>query len=182
MRNDIIRGVLLGILLLGFTVPGVALADGGGKGCSNMGTWFGVLDPLYGDMTLTGWTTTVTGQSANKGVNVIEWPDFDPSLGLTFPPFSDAHHINNMRGVWERTGGNTFVYSFTGFAYDESNVRVYLAKISGTVTLFDDCQLEEITAYMEAFAPGDNPFLAEPFFELPLPTHWGQRAPLALPF
>jgi hypothetical protein len=182
MRTNIIRGVLLGILLLGFAVPGLSLADGGGKGCSNHGTWFGVLDPLHEDMTLTGWTTTVTGQSSNKGVNVLEWPNFDPTLGMTFPPFSDAHHINNMRGVWERTGGNTFVYSFTGFAYDETNMPVYIAKISGDVTIFGDCQYEQITAYIELFAPGDNPFLAEPFMEFPLPVHWGQRAMLNLPF
>lgn len=182
MRNNIIRGVLLGFLLLGFAFPGIALAGGEDKGCSNYGTWFGVVDPPTGDMTLVGWTTTVTGQSANKGVNAIEWPDFDPTLGLAFPPFSDAHHINNMRGVWERTGGKTFVYSFTGFAYDEFNVRVYIAKVSGDVTMSDDCQFEYITAYLEVFAPGDNPFLAMPIFETPLAPHWGQRAKLNLPF
>jgi hypothetical protein len=182
MRTGIIRGALLGILLLGFTVPGTALAGHHEKTCSNMGTWFGVLDPLHGDMTLTGWTTTVTGQSGKMGVNVLEWPDFDPTLGLNFPPFSDAHHINNMRGVWKRTGGRTFDYSFSGFAYNESNERVYIAKVSGSVTLLGNCDYEAISAYFEAFAPGDNQFLAEPIFETPLPNHWGQRAKLALPY
>ena len=182
MRTDIIRGALLGILLLGFTAPGIALAGDDGKRCSNQGTWFGVTDPLNGDMSLTGWTTTVTGQSGNKGINVLEWPDFDPTLGMAFPPFKDAHHINNMRGVWRRTGGNTFAYSFTGFAYDESNEPVYIAKVSGHVTLLAGCQFERITAYMEVFAPGDNPFLGETLYEFPLLDHWGQRAPLDLPF
>jgi hypothetical protein len=182
MRADIIRGALLGILLLGFACPGIALAGDGEKNCSNHGTWFGVLDPMEGDMTLTGWTTTVTGQSGNMGVNVIEWPDFDPTLGLAFPPFDQADHISNMRGLWKRTGGKTFVYSFTGFAYNDMNMPVYIAKVSGTVTLLGDCNYEHITAYMEAFAPGDNPFLAEPFFFTPLPDHWGQRAMLDLPF
>ena len=36
MRKSIIRGALLSILLLGFTIPGVALAGGGQKGCSNL--------------------------------------------------------------------------------------------------------------------------------------------------
>ncbi len=182
MRSDIIRGALLGFLLLAFAIPGIALAGDDEKTCSNMGTWFGVADPLDGDMTLTGWTTTVTGQSANTGVNVIEWPDFDPSLGLAFPPFSEAHHISNMRGLWKRTGGKTFDYSFTGFAYSESNERVYIAKVSGSVTMLGGCDYEFITAYFEVFAPGDNPFLAGPIFEMPLPDHWGQRAKLALPF
>jgi hypothetical protein len=181
MRANIIKGVLLGILLLGFTSSGVVLADGGGKNCSNQGTWFGVADPTQGDMTLTGWIVSVTGMSSNKGLNVIEWPDFDATLGLDFPPFDQAHHISNMRGVWERTGGKTFNYSFTGFAYNDSNERVYIATVSGHVTLVDDCNYEYITAYMEVFAPGDNPFLADPIFFTPLPDHWGQRAPLAFP-
>ena len=76
MRNKIIRGALLGVLLLGFAIPGAALAGGGGKGCSNLGTWFGVSPfppdqpppseeispPPWDELYLTGWMTTVTGR------------------------------------------------------------------------------------------------------------------------
>ena len=45
MRTSIIRYALVGILLLGLVIPGVTLAGDGGKGCSNIGTWFGVVGP-----------------------------------------------------------------------------------------------------------------------------------------
>ena len=85
MRKNIIYGALFGILLV-LTIPGVAFAGGGGKGCSNIGTWFGVSpippdqvpppmiqpppwDPTY----LSGWSVTVTGKSNNEGTNHFEY-------------------------------------------------------------------------------------------------------------
>ena len=181
MRSDIIRGVLLGFLLLGFTVPGIALAGGGNKGCSVQGTWFGVVGPLPGgefSTQLTGWLLTVGGKSNNKGTNNLEFPNFDATLEGMVPI---ATRISNLRGSWKRTGGNTFDYTFMGYAVDADNNPVYIAKISGHVTLFDDCQSEHITSYMELFMPDVSPFDGEPFYGEQLDDHYGYRLKVDLP-
>lgn len=194
MRNNIIRGALLGILLLGFIIPGAALA-GGGKGCSNLGTWFGVL-PIYIDpaaplppdppqlpplpwdsLYLTGWSVTVTGKSNNEGTNLFEYPSFDATLGV----FGNAVRIGSMRGNWKRTGGNTFDYTFMGFGYDASNMPVYIAKISGQVELLEDCQYQKTTATMEVFLPNERPFQDATPIVIDLGEFYGYRAKIVPP-
>jgi len=199
MRKSIIRGALLSILLLGFTIPGVALAGGGQKGCSNLGTWFGVspfppdptsppveIPPPPWDVTyLTGWSVTVTGKSNNEGTNNFEYPVFDPTLAILgldeTPPFSQAVRVGSMRGNWKRTGGNTFDYTFMGFAFDASNMPVYIAKISGQVVLIEKCQYQYTTAIMEVFRPWMNPFHDDYEWEIPLGVFYGYRAKVDLP-
>lgn len=178
MRTSIIRGALLVVLLLGFAIPGVALADDGGKGCSNLGTWFGVMGP--GDTRLTGFSATVTGKSNNEGTNHFSYPNFDPTFGLDVPPFSLAVSTTDFRGNWVRTGGNTFDYTFMGFALDAANAPVYIAKVSGQVALIDDCQYQYITAVMEVFLPSMSPFHMEPIAVIPLGEFYGYRASVDL--
>ena len=206
MRNNIIRGALLCILLLGFAIPGAALAGGGQKGCSNLGTWFGVgpvppgepplppgelTPPPWKPTYLTGWSVTVTGKSNNEGTNLFEYPVFDPSFSAIpelagQEPFMYAERIGSMRGNWKRTGGNTFDYTFMGFAYGESNMPVYIAKISGQVVLVENCQYQHTTAIMEVFLTFMNPFHDVPIAVIPLGEFYGYRAvvdsPPPLPF
>ena len=96
MRKSILQGALLAVLLLGFAIPATALAEGGGKGCSNLGTWFGVSPfppdpssppvpvppPPWEVSYLAGWSVTVTGKSHNEGTNNFEFPFFDPSFAI----------------------------------------------------------------------------------------------------
>jgi len=193
MRNNIIRGALLCILLLGFAIPGAALAGGGKKGCSNLGTWFGVSPvppddqpstevwaPPWDDIYLTGWSVTVTGKSNSEGTNLFEYPNFDATLGGTF---SDAARIGSMRGNWKRTGGNTFDYTFMGFGYGASNMPLYIAKISGQVELIEDCQYQKTTAIMEVFFPNMRPFQDAPYPEMviELGEFYGYRAKVVSP-
>jgi len=201
MRKQIIYAVFLGILTLGFTTPGVALAGEGGKGCSNLGTWFGVgpvppnetppppeelMPPPWHPMYLTGWSVTVTGKSNNMGTNLFEYPTFDPRINeffAQFEPFKFADRIGSMRGNWKRTGGNTFDYTFMGFAYSALNMPVYIAKISGQVVLINNCQYQYTTAVMEVFLPDMNPFYDSPYndFVIPLGVFYGYRAKVEPP-
>lgn len=201
MRNNIIRGALLCILLLGFAIPGAALAGGGKKGCSNIGTWFGVAEfppvepqfvvpPPWSDTFLTGWSVTVTGKSNNMGTNHFEFPTFDSTLAILVPegepaPYPMAVRIGSMRGNWKRTGGNTFDYTFMGFAYDEFNIPVYIAKISGQVVLINNCQYQETTAIMEAFSFSPfnypDPFVDDPDAVYQMGKFYGYRAKVDLP-
>ncbi|MBT8093169.1 MAG: hypothetical protein KJP08_00045 [Gammaproteobacteria bacterium] len=186
MRTSIIRGALLGILLLAFASPGIAMAGGHHKkGCSNIGTWFGVVGP--GDTTFTGWSVTVTGNSEKMGSNLFEFPVFDPSFAdvpdlAGVPPFKFAKRIGSMRGNWKRTGWNTFDYTFTGFAYASDKEPVYIAKISGHVVLFNKCRYQYTTALMEVFLPNMRPFHDEPIAQIPLGEFYGYRAKVDLPY
>lgn len=194
MRKSIIRSALLGILV-GFLIPSVALAGSGEKGCSNMGTFFGVspfppgqvtppvIPPPPWDTTyLSGWSVTITGKSNNEGTNLFEFPVFDAKftiLGLQdTEPFASADRIGSMRGNWIRTGGNTFDYTFMGFAYTAVNMPAYIAKVSGQVVAIEDCQYQYTTAVMEIFWPDMNPFdeNLEPAFVIPLGVFYGYRA------
>jgi hypothetical protein len=175
MTTGSLRRILLGSLMLCMAIPGLALAEGapqaghGPTRCEFQGTWFGVTSPT--DLTLTGWMVTVEGKSHDTGTNNLEYPTFDPTLGGAFP----AARITTLRGVWERTGGNTFAYSFMGFAVDGSNIPVYIAKVSGTITLSRDCGTEALTASMALYAPNVSPFNGTPFYTVDLPKHYGYR-------
>ena len=175
MKNNIIRCTLTGILMLGLAIPSAAWAGDAGKGCSLQGTWFGVAG--LEDSTLTGWMVTVTGKSENKGTNNLDFPTFDPTLSGNF---DQAVRLSSLRGNWERTGGNTFDYTFMGIAVDEFNLPVWIGKVSGQITLSADCNRETITAAMEVFLPSMNPFDGDPLFPLPLPIHYGHRASVDL--
>jgi hypothetical protein len=169
MKTNIFRYTLAGILMLGLAIPSAVLAGNADKGCSLQGSWFGVTSPE--DTTLSGWMVTVTGKSENRGTNNLEYPTFDPTLGI----FPQAVRISSMRGAWERTGGNTFDYTFMGMAVDEFSVPVWIGKVSGHVTLSADCSTETITATMEVFLPTMSPFDDDPLFPILLPTHYGRR-------
>lgn len=185
MTNGSLRRVLVRLVIVCMTVPGLAFAsDGPGTGaeqksCEFQGTWFGVTSPT--DLTLTGWMVTVEGKSHLAGTNNFEFPTFDPTLpapdasGNPVPTFPTAVRISTLRGIWERTGRNTFAYSFTGFGLDTGNTPVYIAKVNGTIQLSPGCRTETITAFMSVYLPGVSPFGGVPLFTIPLPEHYGYR-------
>jgi hypothetical protein len=170
MTTGSLRRVLMSVLVVCLAVPGLAVASDGPANCSFQGTWFGVTSPT--DLTLTGWMVTVEGKSHDTGTNNLEYPTFDPTLGGAFP----ADRISTLRGAWERTGRNTFAYSFMGFALDSANVPVYIAKVNGTIKLSPDCGTETITASLSVYYPASvSPFDGAPLFTTPLPEHYGYR-------
>jgi len=182
MKKGILCSTIIGVLMLGLTIPGVASAGYFGWGCSLQGTWFGVEAPE--NTVLTGWVVTVTGKSHFRGTNNLEHALFDATLSVPFEPFQlypDADRLGSLRGVWMRTGFNTFAYTMTGIAVDADGAPVWVGKLSGNITLSDDCKSEEITATLKTFAPLVSPFDGEPEYVLPLPTHYGYRAYLDLP-
>jgi hypothetical protein len=177
MKTSMVRSTLVGLLMLGLTMPNVASAGFFGWGCSFQGTWFGVTSPE--DTTLTGWVVTVTGKSHFHGTNNLEYPTFDATLAGTFP---NADRISTLRGAWARTGFNTFAYTMTGIAVATDGITpVWIGKLNGNITLSADCRSEEITATLEVFAPTASPFDGEPLFPIALPPHYGYRASVDLP-
>lgn len=167
------------ILMFGLAVPGIALANGNAKGCSLQGTWIG-FDPLDNNA-LTGWIVSANGKSNDEGTNILEFPNFDPTLSGLFP---SAVHASPSRGIWVRTGGNTFDYTMIAVAVDAAWDIVWVSKLSGHVTLIENCSIERIDdTKLEIYAPDQNPYtgtLMELPYGVPNPiafgTHYGFRA------
>jgi len=159
----------LTILLASFGAAGVATAGEGGKDCSPLGTWLQVNPDTH---VLAGFLSTSDGLSRNEGTITLE----NPGFGLTlFGLFPDAVAGSGDRGVWKRTGGKTFKYSLMGTAVDSSSAIVWIRKISGTITMFDDCKMEKITAVMAVYLPTDNPFEGTPLYEFDLGDLYAYR-------
>jgi hypothetical protein len=165
-------------------IPGLALASGGpGSGarfCKFPGTWFGVTSPT--DLTLTGWVVTVVGESPFAGTNNLEYPTFDPKVPVLDPTtgaflyymYPDANRVSTLRGIWERTGPNTFAYSFLGWGLNDLT-PLYQVKVNGTIELSRDCRTEKITAAMSLYLPTVSPITGTPLVTVPLPEHFGYR-------
>jgi hypothetical protein len=181
--------IVLGCVALGFatvaladkpTKPAPAPAPIANTSCQFAGTWFGIADPAT--PVLTGWMVSVTSQSSAHGTNNLEYPTFDPTLGfLGTPEFGAAKRISTLRGVWERTGGRTFTYSFMGMAVDEYNQPVWIGRVSGDIELSSDCRTEFITAWMDVYLPDVSPFTGAAKYSFPLPPHYGQRYEMPAP-
>lgn len=168
--------VLMVLGIISFPMTGIAavagtevpeLANGGGvQGCSFQGSWFG-----YTPAGNAEWLITVQGQSSS-GTNNLEDTTVDPTLGGMYP---NAVRTTTLRGTWERTGSNTFRYSMVGFAVDKNGATVWIAKLSGTNKLINDCNKEYITSTLEVFLPNQNPFVDEAQLVIPLGDHYGYR-------
>ena len=168
MALKAIRLYFVALVLACFGASGVATAGGGGD-CSPLGTWFGVDPDTH---VLTGWMDSMTGKSSNEGTISFEARTFDPTLNGLFPT---AVPGGSDKGVWKRTDGNTFKYSFMGIAVNSNNEIVYIGKTSGTITSLADCKTQKITAVMAVYLPEDNPFEGAPLFEIDLGEVYGYR-------
>jgi hypothetical protein len=148
--------------------------------CKLIGSWYGwsnQYDVIY-------WLSTMSGQNSARGGVALEVPGFDVTLTVDgTPTFPDAVEMTTIRGVWERTSGNTFEYTGLSIASDADGLPVYIGKLTGTETLSEDCNsmfLEE--TYLQIFAPNADPFEDDPLFEpIPFPDHYGYRMNIDLP-
>lgn len=194
MKTSIVRSTLVAILMLGLTIPSIASASFFNWGCRYQGTWFGVM--AEDNPALAGWMVTAEGRSYWHGTNNLEWTNyiFDPRLPMPDPmdpdsfvfAFETAVNATTMRGNWMRTGYNTFVYTTTGFGIDANRMPVYVAKMSGTITLSDDCSSDVITATMEVFPVDENGVIPNPFIpsmgiQVDIPDVYAHRVFVDLP-
>ena len=168
MKARTLRMMLIASVAVACAAPAIAMAGSSGKGCSLLGTWFGI-DPA--DQTLTGWMVTVQGSSNNEGTNILDFPTFDVTLDGAFPAVDGSA----IRGRWVRTGGNTFDYSFMSILTDYERMPVWIAVVSGNIEISSDCMVETINGKLDVFLPDMSPFQDEPLLTLPLPTHYGRR-------
>jgi len=145
-------------LLTGFFIALLSVSLVSAKsGCRLEGSWLG-----FG-ADGSRWLATYHGESANAGTNDLEF-FFEPTLGGLFP---GAVSISSARGVWVRTGGNTFAYTLITFGLDAGGNVAWIIKNSGNKTLTDNCNLMTIEGTLEVFLPEVDPFEGEPLFCVP---------------
>ena len=135
--------LLIGVLFLAAST----VAEAGQNGCTIQGSWMGI----QGSVMLANYD----GQSVFSGTANVELPKFDPTLGGAFPT---AVKNTSARGMWERTGGNTFAFTEIGYGLDATGNVLWIAKNSGLKTLTEDCNLMTVEGTFAVFSPEANPF------------------------
>ena len=158
--KSLIRLILTALIV---AVPVFAGAASNGD-CNLLGSWVG-----YDANGAVWWTSTVDGQNASQGTANLETPG-----AVVFFPGATA--VTELKGVWKRTGGNTYDWTYLGFAYDASGTTLTLGKLIGKDTISKDCNTVYVTdVVMEVFMPTANVNTDAPIATVPFPDHEGHR-------
>jgi hypothetical protein len=167
-----LRFFTLFTLILLFMAPAQVTAGNKG-GCKLNGSWIG-----YNDSGA-WWMASPTGYNAREGTTVLDVPGFDFTLEGAFPVVNSSQ----LRGVWKRTGGNTFAYTVIGFGVNSDGEALYISKLTGTETIMENCDvmfLEQTT--LQIYAPEADPFSDDPILDpIEFPDHYGFRMHVDLP-
>lgn len=164
MNSTLRRCLVIAIVLSAALAVPAAAADGG---CRLQGTWMGVEG---GELLV-----TYNGQSA-FGTISEELAGADMSIFEGACGTPDALKLSSLKGLWERTGGYTFVYTQVGYVVDEAaNSVTCIVKNSGEKTLSDGCNFMTVDSTLELFYAGENPFEDDPFFAMPLDPIYAYR-------
>jgi hypothetical protein len=140
--------VIAAILLVPNWQTDAAAGHGWKHRCKLQGTWYGRYIDQAGS-----FMVTYHGAGPNKGTSDIDWIESDPTMGGYFP---EAVSQTNSRGVWKRTGPNTFDYTTLTFGLDADDEIVWILRSSGTKTL-PDCNTMEATISYDIMTPDLDP-------------------------
>lgn len=104
--------------------------------CQYIGSWFG-----YDADENVSWTSQAVGPNSSAGTMLLELPGLDITFGGAF----DVVNVTgNLKGAWERTGGNTFDYAGMGFATNAQGEAVWAVRLTGDLTVTGDCDVLEV--------------------------------------
>jgi len=124
------------LLLLLTAVLAFPLNAFGNNGCQYIGSWFG-----YNADENVAWTSQAVGPNSSSGTMLLELPGFDITFGGLFDV---ANVTGNLKGAWERTGGNTFSYASMGFATNADGDAVWAVRLTGDVSVTGNCDVLEV--------------------------------------
>lgn len=125
---------LLLLLVSILALPVTAFGDN--DDCSYIGSWFG-----YNSDGEIAWTSQAVGHSKSSGTMLLELPGFD----ITFGGMDVVNATGNLKGVWERTGGNTFSYAGYSIGTDGEGGAVWAVRLTGDVAVVYDCDVLEVS-------------------------------------
>jgi hypothetical protein len=131
------------------------------NGCTLQGDWIS-----YDANGVPQWMASVAGQSNSSGTTELEAPAVFPTLPTPDGPlFPDAVGMTQLRGAWERTGGDTFDYTYIGYAYDENGIPIYICRLTGAITGSGDCNSGEVTATLYVYQCDSSGVCPNPYGE-----------------
>lgn len=128
----------IAILLSTALAVTTAAADGA---CKLQGTWIITLDE---EGSIPVGIATYHGQSVSSGTSDVLFPSLGGMLVLP-----TGYGATDLRGVWERTGGNTFDFTLVGYAFDEAGDFWFPVKNSGSKILYEDCNKMDVVGTLE---------------------------------
>ncbi len=120
------------------------------QGCTPSGTWVGTFEgtPVM--------TITYGHESAQSGTLVIDLPSFDPALGHPLQ-LAGVKASSAARGIWRKTGGNTWYFKALIIGSVPGGGPVYWATIYGPVVARNKCTSISIQTWMDVkFANGET--------------------------
>jgi hypothetical protein len=159
------------IALFAVMLAGTAFAGDNGNGCKLQGTW--ITDVTWpagdgsGDYTLKMFIT-FHGTGDNDGTLELDYANPWPGSGLLWT-------IN--RGVWKKSGGNTYRYTYYVALADEMGNLLGALRHDGTATL-QDCNTMHLVEEMVLV----DPQTLEPFFDYGGGEYSMQRMNLEEPY
>lgn len=104
----------------------------GDNGCQYIGSWFG-----YDAEENVSWVSQAVGPNSAGGTLLLELPGFDMTFGGLF----EVIDASDLKGAWERTGGNTFRYAVMSFATNLDGDAVYAARLTGDLEVTGECDV-----------------------------------------
>lgn len=162
-----------------FCASSVVVASAEDDGCKLQGSFIS-----YDTHGVPTWISSAYGQSTSSGANELEYPGEFPKLptpdGAIFP---SAVGMTHLTGAWQRTGGNTFKYTFIGYGYDENGVPLWIGRMSGPIKLSKDCNTGEFGATLYVYPCSKvgndwtcpNPYGDDNVTVIPVETSYGYR-------
>jgi hypothetical protein len=148
------------VVTLAFSVPQTHVAEGKdnpangasadndpGNGCKLQGTW--IIGGYPGPTML----ATYNGTGDNQGTEDIE-------IVVPAVPVEPGIKATSIRGVWAKSGPNSYDYRMQGYALLPDNTVYYVFLTKGTKIL-TSCNTMEATATTDFYWPGaEVPFLS----------------------
>jgi len=125
-----------------------AEAESAGNGCKLQGTWIGELPyPLPGGSGFYSlkFFATFNGTGDTDGTEVTEWVNPVPDPGTSW---------SNTRGVWVKSGPNTYQTSKVGFLYLVGDGTVLTIIRHASTGALKDCNTMEVTGTAEYLDAG----------------------------
>jgi len=123
-------------LLLAAVLVWPVTTFGADDDCSYIGSWFG-----YNADDEIAWTSQANGHNNSSGTMLLELPGFD----ITFGGMDVVNATGNLKGVWERTGGNTFSYAGYAIGTNGEGDAVWAVKLTGDVAVVNECDVLEVS-------------------------------------
>jgi hypothetical protein len=130
------------IALFAVMLAGTAFAGDNGNGCKLQGTWYGAM-PGAGSFVVQYY-----GTGDNTGTDDTEWIKIDDALIAM--GFARASH---SRGVWTKTGPNTYTSVLLTFYYDAAGQIIWIGRSHGVKKLTDCNTMEYRGTFTEVLNP-----------------------------